>query len=87
MSALNFLQETHAEEYDGEPDYYQMLDLRAENELMRGLLRESLKVTGDGAWHRRVYAALGEEPPPVRKLKGKPPKYQRELIDAGKLAD
>jgi hypothetical protein len=48
---------------------------------LEGLLRESLKCTGDGAWHRRVYKALGEEPPPLRKLTGKVPRYQRKADD------
>lgn len=54
---------------------------------LEGLLRESLKVSGDGAWHRKVYGALGELKPPTRKLKGKVPRYQRELINKGELAD
>jgi hypothetical protein len=32
------------------------------------LLRESLNVTGDGEWHRKVHTALGEEPPSLKKL-------------------
>jgi hypothetical protein len=44
---------------------------------LKTLLRESLNITGDGAWHRKVYEALGEQPPPLRKLKGPVPRYQR----------
>lgn len=56
-------------------------------QVLEALLRESLKVTGDGAWHKRVYEALGEPLPPIRKLKGKIPRHQQELIAAGKLKD
>ena len=42
------------------------------------LLRESLTKTGDRAWHEKVHAALGEPLPPLRILKGKVPRYQRE---------
>lgn len=44
--------------------------------LLEGLLRESLNKTGDRAWHERVYEALGEPMPPLRKLTGKIPRYQ-----------
>jgi hypothetical protein len=50
--------------------------LREENARLKELLRESLNKTGDGAWHRKVYEALGEPMPPLRKLKGKIPRYQ-----------
>jgi hypothetical protein len=46
--------------------------------LLEALLRESLTKTGDGAWHKKVYEVLGEPPPPLRILKGKIPRYQRE---------
>lgn len=61
--------------------------LREENEKLRAMLRESLKWVGDGRWHEQVYEALGEPKPPTRKLKGKIPRYQQELIKAGKLKD
>ena len=48
---------------------------------LEALLRESLNKTGDGAWHRKVRAALGEPPPPLRKLKGKIPRYQLNAKD------
>lgn len=53
--------------------------------LYESLLRESLKVSGDGRWHRKVYEALGEPKPPVRQLKGKVPRYQLNLIGRGEL--
>lgn len=43
------------------------------------LLRESLNKTGDRAWHEKVHSALGEPMPPIRKLTGKIPRYQRKL--------
>jgi hypothetical protein len=55
-------------------------DLTANHERitqLEALLRESLNKTGDRAWHEKVYGALGESMPPVRKLKGKIPRYQQ----------
>ena len=44
---------------------------------LKALLRESLNQTGDKRWHDKVWAALGEPKPPMRKLKAKVPRYQR----------
>jgi hypothetical protein len=85
MSALHFLNETHAEDYDSEPDYYQMLDLRAENERLKASVREMVGRMADRGIVERAYEALGEPKPPMRKLKGKIPRYQQELIDRGEL--
>ena len=62
-------------------------EMKARIAQLETLARDSLKMTGDGAWHMRVRELLGEPKPPSRQLKGKIPRYQQELIDAGKLAD
>jgi hypothetical protein len=45
--------------------------------LLERTLRDSLKFVSNGEWHKKVYTILGEEPPPLRGLKGKVPKYQK----------
>lgn len=52
---------------------------------LESLLRDSLIVCGDGAWHKRVYEALGEDAPPLRKLKGKVPRYQKDAALAARI--
>lgn len=54
-------------------------------QMLENLLRQSLDRINDRAWAEKVYEALGEPFPPMRKLKGKIPRYQQVLIDAGKL--
>lgn len=45
---------------------------------LEAMLKESLNKVGDKGWHDRVHAMLGTEKPPMRKLKGKVPRYQRQ---------
>lgn len=62
-------------------------DLEAQIEEMRASMREMVGRMADRGIVERAYRAMREPKPPTRKLTGKIPRYQRDLIEAGKLAD
>lgn len=54
-------------------------------EEMRASMREMVGRMADKGIVERAYRAMREPKPPMRKLKGKVPRYQREMIERGEL--
>jgi hypothetical protein len=56
-------------------------ELEAQRDLMLASMREMVGRMADRGICERAYEAMGEEKPPMRKLKGKPPKYQSGKVE------